>query len=83
MNPFRRRLNVKKEELANLIKQVSQEISMERGAVCAVDCLLQWRDGKLEETILAWRKYVQERRNGEPHTDENRHGAWCPAIPRT
>ena len=74
-------MNDTKQELADLIKQVAQEISMERGAVCAVDCLLQWRDGRLDETMTAWRRYMQERRNGEGHTDECRNGAWVPAIP--
>lgn len=74
-------MNDTKQELADLIKQVAQEISMERGAICAVDCLLQWRDGRLDETMEAWKRYLKEKRDGDGHTDELRHGAWCPAIP--
>jgi len=49
--------------------------------ICARDCLLQWDVGRLDETITAWERYLLELTNKESHTDENRHGAWVPAIP--
>lgn len=42
-----------KERIANLIKRVSTETTWERGAICAVDCLLQWELELLNDTILA------------------------------
>jgi hypothetical protein len=71
------------ERIVNLIKKISTEINYERGAICAVDCLLQWELGLLTNTILAWENYLAEVKNKEGHTTELRHGAWVPAIPLT
>lgn len=70
-----------KERIANLIKRVSTELSYERGAICAVDCLLQWEFGLLNDTITAWERFLTEVKNKDSHTSEMRHGAWVPAIP--
>ena len=70
-----------KEKIANLIKRVSTELNYERGAICAVDCLLQWELGLLNDTILAWERYLDEVKNKDGHTDTLRPGAWVPAIP--
>lgn len=70
-----------KEHIANLIKRVSTELSYERGAVCAVDCLLQWELGLLNETIIAWERHLIEAKNVEGYSSCFRHGAWVPAIP--
>lgn len=74
-------MNDTKQELADLIKQVATEVNTERAAVCAVDCLLQWKAGYLVETIEAWKRFLKEKQNNEGHTDTQRHGAWVPAIP--
>lgn len=71
----------KQKELAILVKRVSLELNFERGAVCAHDCLMQWDDGRLEETMKAWERYLDEVKNDQPHSDTNRNGAWVPAIP--
>lgn len=70
-----------KERIANLIKRVSTETTWERGAICAVDCLLQWELGLLNDTILAWERFLKEVKNKEGQSNELRHGAWVPAIP--
>lgn len=70
-----------KEEIANLVKLVAKACGYESAAICAVDCLLQWRDGQLDDTMKAWGRYLDETRRGDGHTDTERHGAWVPAIP--
>lgn len=70
-----------KEKIARLVKQVSLTISYERGAICAVDCLYQWEAGLLEDTILAWKRYLVEHRESRGHSETERYGAWVPAIP--
>ena len=68
--------------IAELVQKVAFGLSMERGAICAVDCLRQWDEGGkklLQRTIQVW-----EERLAKPdgsHTDAERHGAWVPAIP--
>lgn len=74
-------MNDSKEEIAALVQAIARECGHERAAVCAVDCLLQWRDEQLDETIAAWRRWIIEKRNGDGHTQTERHGAWVPAIP--
>jgi hypothetical protein len=69
------------EKLAQLVKKVSLELNWERGAVCAHDCLMQWSKGRLEETMQAWERHLDEVKNNLPHTDTSRNGAWVPAIP--
>ena len=71
------------EALALFVQKVTLETNAERGAICAVDCLLQWADGGtplLMKTIKAWQRHLDEIKEGRPHSDENRHGAWVPAI---
>ena len=71
------------EALALFVQKVTLVLGTERGAVCAVDCLLQWADGGtplLMKTIKAWQQRLDETKEGRPHSDENRHGAWVPAI---
>jgi hypothetical protein len=70
-----------KKLIADLIKRVSTELNYERGAICAVDCLLQWELGLLNDTILAWERFLKEVKNKEGSASELRHGAWVPAIP--
>lgn len=82
MNPFN--YKCKDEwmiEISDLIRRVSSECDYERGAICASDCLLQWKDGKLKDTIEAWRSYLEEKKNKTSYAMEFRHGAWVPAIP--
>lgn len=69
------------EQIANLVREVAMSMGYERAAICAVDCLLQWKLGLLNETIEAWSRFLKEIANQEPHTDTQRHGAWVPAIP--
>ena len=78
-----RRINMSPQiGIAELVRRVATEISMERGAICAVDCLRQWDEGGkklLKRTIQVW-----EERLAKPdgsYTDAERHGAWVPAIP--
>ena len=68
-------------EISDLVRRVSSECDYERGAVCASDCLLQWKDGKLKDTIDAWNSYLEEKRKKASHCMEFRHGAWVPSIP--
>lgn len=71
------------EALAIFVQKVTLALGPERGAICAVDCLLQWADGDiplLMLTIKAWQRHLDEVHDGKPHTDENRHDAWVPAI---
>lgn len=68
-------------EIANLVKLVSQTINDERAAKCAYDCLMQWNDGHLGDTILAWHRHLKEHKNNQGHTDTERNGVWVPAIP--
>ena len=73
------------EALGIFVQNVTAKLGPERGAVCAVDCLLQWADGGtplLMKTIDAWKRHLEEVKDGGPHSDENRHGAWVPAIPK-
>ena len=71
------------EALGLFVKKVTMTLGPERGAMCAVDCLLQWADGGaplLMKTIKAWQRHLDEVKDGRPHTDENRHDAWVPAL---
>ena len=34
----------------------------------------------LMKTIKAWQRHLDEVKDGRPHTDENRHDAWVPAL---
>jgi hypothetical protein len=71
-----------KQKIIDLIEAVTAACGYERGVVCARDCLYQWKDGLIDETIEAWNRYLTELKNKDgSHTDENRHGAWVPAIP--
>lgn len=67
--------------IAYIVRRVSIEKNFERGVICAWDCLHQWELGLLDETILAWERYLNEIKSGEGHTDTLRHNAWVPAIP--
>ena len=67
--------------IVDLMESVHKRCGYERATICARDCLLQWNLGLLDETIKAWRRYLEELNEGMGHTDENRHGAWVPAIP--
>jgi hypothetical protein len=73
-------MNDSKEEIVKIMERVTKAYGYERGMICGRDCLLQWRDGYLTETIEAWNRYVGEF-DSKSHTDCNRHGAWVPAIP--
>jgi hypothetical protein len=70
-----------KEQTTDIIERVSTEISYEHGAICAVDCLRQWELGLLNDTILAWKRFLKEVKNKEGSASELRHGAWVPANP--
>ena len=67
-------------QIADLVKQISSEVNFERGAVCAVDCLMQWNAGQLYDTLIAWRSYLDNFKNKKPHEETPRYGAWVPAI---
>lgn len=70
-----------REAIAEVVKKVSVSCGYERGAVCAVDCLLQWKANELPQTLQAWLRHIDETQWHESHTDTQRHGAWVPAIP--
>jgi hypothetical protein len=63
--------------IADLVKRVACKAGFERAAVCSVDCLLQWKEGLLEDTIVAWDGFLVK----DDGVTSNRHGAWVPAIP--
>ena len=63
--------------IADLVKRVAGKAGFERAAVCSVDCLLQWEDGLLDDTIVAWERFLVK----DEGIISNRHGAWVPAIP--
>jgi len=67
--------------IVQIVELVDGALGHERGVVCARDCLLQWEAGFLDQTISAWERYLQEIKDKDGHSSENRHGAWCPAIP--
>ena len=72
-----------KREIAALVKSIALEHSYERGAIAAVDLLLQWQESKklYYATRDAWLRDMEQRRCGGIHTDTLRHGAWVPATP--
>ncbi len=70
-----------RDTIAALVRQISLEISDERASKCAYDCLMQWDSGCLDETILAWQRYIQEFKDKSGHCETQRHGIWVPAIP--
>lgn len=65
-------------KLAALVKEVAQTVSMERGAVCAVDCLLEAANGRLIQTMNAWKGFLVN--PNIPTTPRHNDGAWVPAI---
>lgn len=70
-------------EIVGLLEKVTDALGYERATVFARDCLLQWDTGGevwLMCTLEAWERYLDEVKNNGCHTDENRHGAWVPAI---
>ena len=50
----------KNEDIVSLVKSVSEKCGYERSAICAVDCLLQWNEGFLDENIAVWKEYLDE-----------------------
>ena len=71
----------KRIELADLIKRVALEVNDERASKCAYDCLLQWEQGHLSETMKVWEKFILDHKNNLPQTQTQRNGVWVPAIP--
>jgi hypothetical protein len=70
-------------ELAELTKTFYREVSPERAAILAYDCLMQFSQGMLNETIDAWKRELTERQNGGVSVETCRNGVWVPAIPIT
>ena len=69
-------------DIANLAQRIAEYKGDERGVVCAVDCLRQWDTGGkklLKRTMKVWELWLYGENVSQ--TDENRHGAWVPAIP--
>jgi hypothetical protein len=70
-------------EVAELTKTFYQKVSPERAAMLAYDCLMQFGEGMLTETIDAWKRELTERQNKDAHVETCRNGIWVPAIPTT
>ena len=69
-------------DIADLSQKVAEHCGTERGVICAVDCLRQWDAGGkklLKRTLEVWDLWLYA--PDACQTDENRHGAWVPAIP--
>jgi len=69
------------EQIADLIRRVSVQSGDKRGGYCGFDLMLQWRAGKLKETMAVWEKDLISRAAGQPEPQTDRNGIWVPAIP--
>lgn len=69
------------EKYADIVRRVSQEVNDERAAKCGYDLLKGLERGDAKKRAQAWKRYLQECKDGEGHTDTERDGVWVPAIP--
>lgn len=67
---------------AELVKTTSQLFGYERGAICGFDLLMGLTDTvkTIDKRYEAWMRYINECRQNLDHSDEQRDGAWVPAI---
>jgi len=76
-NLFKRKISGK---YANLVKNISQFVSDERGSKCGYDLLMGFYKGDEEQRYKAWIRYLAEVRDKKDHVDSERDGVWVPAI---
>jgi hypothetical protein len=67
-------------KFALLVKTVALRVSEERAAKCGYDLLMGFEKGDAEKRYQAWRRYLEEVRKNEPHTDAQRDDVWVPAL---
>ena len=67
-------------EYANLIKDTAFKYGDERASKCGYDLMIGLHKGNDAQRAEAWARYFNEDKDGS-HTDEEREGCWCPAIP--
>lgn len=66
---------------AYLIRKVAQEVNDERASKCGYDLMMGLEKGNHKNRAEAWERYINELKDNDSHTDEERDGCWVPAIP--
>ena len=69
------------ERYASLIREVSVKKNDERAAKCGYDLLMGLAKGDVDDRAVAWYDWLQDSDGPSGTTQEQRDGAWVPAIP--